>query len=280
MIQKEYDDEKKHIHVLSYGGGTQSTALLLMALEGKIEGVVPDYIIFSDTGWEPKPVNEWVAKVNTYIKEKYNREIIVASNGNIRDDIVAGVKEGKRHASVPFFTKDKTGLGSTGMTWRQCTGEYKIKPVNKQIRELLGYKKGQRVKEVIHTWKGISTDEIQRVKPSQLIWQVMEHPLVDLVDMDRDQCIEYVEATGLGTPPKSSCIGCPFHNNAMWLDMKKNDPESFADAVEIDELIRNHPKFNSQLFLHRKAIPLKDVEFHEQTDIDLFINECEGMCGV
>lgn len=36
MIKKEYDDDKKHIHVLSYGGGTQSTALLLMALKGEI----------------------------------------------------------------------------------------------------------------------------------------------------------------------------------------------------------------------------------------------------
>nr|WGD78961.1 phosphoadenosine phosphosulfate reductase family protein [Bacillus subtilis] len=52
MIKQHYDDGKKHIHVLSYGGGTQSTALLLMALKGEINGVIPDYIIFSDTGWE------------------------------------------------------------------------------------------------------------------------------------------------------------------------------------------------------------------------------------
>ncbi|WNV81644.1 hypothetical protein RUL31_10515 [Bacillus atrophaeus] len=47
MIKHQYDDGKKHIYVLSYGGGTQSTALLLMALKGEINGVIPDYIIFS-----------------------------------------------------------------------------------------------------------------------------------------------------------------------------------------------------------------------------------------
>lgn len=280
MIEKHYEDDKKHIHVLSYGGGTQSTALLLMALKGEVNGVIPDHIIFADTGWEPKSIYEWVRKVNNHIKEKYGKEIIFASNGSIREDIIAGVEEGKRHASVPFFTRDKTGLGDKGIAWRQCTTEYKVKPVNKMIRHLLGYEPRQRVKEVVHLWKGISTDEIQRVKPSQEKWQIAEHPLVDVLEVDRDECIKYVENEGLGTPAKSSCIGCPYHNNALWLDMKKNDPESWEDAVEIDKKIRNHPKFKHKLYLHRSCVPLDQVEFHEQTDIDLFISECEGMCGI
>lgn len=284
MIQKNYDDAKEHIHVLSYGGGTQSTALLLMALKGEVNGVIPDYIIFSDTGWEPKNVYEWLNKVNDHIKEKYGREIIITSNGNIREDIMNG-KNGKRFASIPFFTKDK--FGKKGMVRRQCTGEYKISPVQKKVRELLGYKKGQRVKEMVHMWKGISTDEIQRVKPARDIWITAEHPLVDILEMDREECIKWVEKELGATPPKSSCIGCPFHNNAMWLDMKKNDPESWADAVEVDEHIRTLPRFKDQAFLHRSCQPLKDVTFYEHTDIfnfiddeDGFTNECEGMCGL
>lgn len=278
MIKQSYDDDKKHIHVLSYGAGTQSTALLLMALKGEINGVIPDYIIFSDTGWEPKPVYDWLHKVNDHIKEKYDREIVFSDNGNIRDDIMNGAETGRRFASIPFFTKDK--YGNKGMVRRQCTNEYKITPVNKKIRELLGYVPRKRVREMVHIWKGISTDEIQRVKPSREIWQTAEHPLVDVVDMDRDQCIKYVEDEGLGTPPKSSCIGCPFHNNAMWIDMKVNDPESWEDAVEVDKKIRELPRFKNAAYLHRSCQPLDKVEFKEQTDIDEFINECEGMCGV
>lgn len=74
MIKQQYDDGKKHIHVLSYGGGTQSTALLLMALKGEINGVIPDYIIFSDTGWEPKHVYNWIEKINKHIKATYGRK--------------------------------------------------------------------------------------------------------------------------------------------------------------------------------------------------------------
>jgi hypothetical protein len=279
MIQQTYDDDKKHIHVLSYGGGTQSSALLLMALKGEINGVIPDYIIFSDTGWEPKHVYDWIEKMNNYIKKEFGKEILFTSKGNIRTDIIENAETGKRYASIPFFTLDKNG--KVGMVRRQCTGEYKINPVKKKIRSLLGYEPRQRVKEIVHVWKGISTDEIQRVKPIADKWQEAEHPLIDVAGMDRSACIRYVENEGLGTPAKSSCIGCPFHDAKAWKDMKMNDPESWNDAVEVDRKIRKLPRFENNAFLHRSCIPLEEVDFGEdQYEIDHFINECEGMCGI
>lgn len=280
MIKQQYDDGKEHIHVLSYGGGTQSTAMLLMALKGEINGVIPDYIIFSDTGWEPKSIYQWIEKVNKYIKEKFDREIIFTNGGNIREDMIQAVEHGDRFASLPFFVKNKDG--EMGMVRRQCTNEYKIQPINKKVRELLGYQPRQRVKEIVHMWKGISTDEIQRVKPSRVGWQVAEHPLVDVVNVDRSTCIAYVEREGLGTPAKSSCIGCPFHDDGIWRDMKLYDPESFEDAVYIDRLIKKLPKFKGEAYLHRSGKPLDEVDFQEdQMDFwDMFGNECEGMCGV
>ena len=280
MIKQDYDDEKKHIHVLSYGGGTQSTAMLLMALKGEINGVTPDYIIFSDTGWEPKSIYSWVDKVNNHIKEKYGKEIIFTNGGNIREDVINGYKNGTRVASMPLFTLDENG--EKGIIMRQCTNEYKIAPVKRKIKELLGYKKRESVKEIVHMWKGISTDEIQRVKPIKDKWIEAEHPLVDVVDVDRSACIAYVEREGLGTPAKSSCIGCPFHDDVTWREMKKEDPESFADAVKIDKIIRNTKGLKGQTFLHRSCKPLDEVDLQEdQMDIwDMFGNECEGMCGI
>ena len=281
MIKQQYDDGKKHIHVLSYGGGTQSTAMLIMALEGEINGVVPDYIIFSDTGWEPQNIYDWTEKVNNYIKEKYNREIIYTNGGNIRTDLIRAATEGTRVASLPFFTLDEDG--KKGMVMRQCTGNYKINPVKRKVRDLLGYKPGQRVKEVVHMWKGISTDEIQRVKPIADKWIEAEHPLVEIVNVDRSACIAYVERTGLGTPAKSSCIGCPFHDDQTWLELKRNDPKSFEDACYVDDLIRTMPKLKSKCFLHKSCKPLREVDLNEDQISffdDDFTNECEGFCGI
>lgn len=262
-----------------HSGGTQSTALLLMALNGEVNGVIPGYIIFSDTGWEPQYVYDWINKINDHIKKKYNKEIIFTNNGNIRKDILEGSETGKRFASIPFFTKDKNG--EIGMVRRQCTNEYKIVPVNRKIRELLGYKARERVKEIVHIWKGISTDEIQRVKPSGISWQVAEHPLVDVINVDRSACVAYVEREGLGTPAKSSCIGCPFHDYNMWREMKLHDKKSWEDAVLIDKKIRNLKRFKSNAYLHSSAKPLEEVNFNEdQMDINMFINDCEGFCGI
>lgn len=279
MIKQEYDDGKKHVHVLSFGGGTQSTALLLMALKGEINGVIPDYIIFSDTGWEPKSIYVWVDKVNQYIKKTFGKEIIFTNGGNIREDILNAAKNGERAASLPYFVKKANG--DHGMVMRQCTAEYKIQPVTRKIRELLGYTNRQKIKEVVHVWKGISTDEIQRVKPIQTPWQIAEHPLVEIANVDRSACIAYVEREGLGTPAKSSCIGCPFHDDVTWREMKLHDRESFDDAVEVDNQIRKMPKLKGEVYLHRSCKPLGEVDFQEnQMDIDFFINECEGYCGV
>ncbi|MCR6792052.1 hypothetical protein [Bacillus paranthracis] len=279
MIKPKYDDGKEHVHVLSFGGGTQSTALALYSLEHGINGVKPDYIIFSDTGWEPQSIYDWIDKVNAYIKERYGKEIIIVKNKNIRDDILRGADTGARFASMPFFTKAVDG--QKGMVMRQCTQEYKIQPVNQTIREVLGYKPRQKVKEMVHVWKGISIDEIQRVKPIQLGWQEAEHPLVDDLWWDRLKCIHYVESLGLGTPAKSSCIGCPFHDNNMWRDLKINDPEAFADAVYIDKKIRNLGRMDGECYLHRSCLPLDEIDFAvNQMDIFEMLAECEGMCGV
>ncbi len=280
LIKTHYDDGKKHLHVLSFGGGTQSIALTLMALEGKINGVIPDYIIFADTGNEPKAVMDQVNKVCEYVKGKYNREIIITSRGNIYDDILRATKTGERVSSLPFHTLDR-GKMLEAIGKRQCTNDYKIEVIKQKVRTLLGYKPRQHVKEIVHMWKGISTDEIQRVKPISDKWIEAEHPLVWDANIDRSACVAYVERELGFTPVKSACIICPFHDNEYWLSIKKGNPEEFEAACKLDDAIRNGLKYESELYLHRSRKPLRQVNLNEdQLTFDDFINECEGFCGI
>ena len=86
--------------------------------------------------------------------------------------------------------------------------------------------------------------------------------------------------------PKSACIGCPYHADSVWKEMKENDPVSFADAVNVDWAIRNMPQARGALrgeaFLHNLRIPLSEVEFSTdlQTETQRMEEECEGLCGV
>lgn len=266
------------MHIISLGAGVQSTTLLLMACHGEIRPK-PKFAIFADTGWEPPTVYrhlEWL-KIEA---AKYGISVITVSNGNIKRDLENAVYHGKRVASVPFYVANRDG--TVGMARRQCTSEYKIKPVQRKMRELLGYKPRKIIKEKVTLWLGISTDEIQRVKTNREKWIENRYPLIELC-MSRLDCLNWLEKKGYPRPPKSSCIGCPYHSDEMWLDMKQNDPESWEEAVEIDRLIKKLPRFEGEAYLHRSCLPLDEVNLGEdqlEFDFDGFANECEGMCGV
>jgi len=57
-----------------------------------------------------------------------------------------------------------------------------------------------------------------------------------------------------------------------------------AHAVEVDRTIRNGVRgIRGELFLHRSAVPLEEADLSTLADhgqVDLWFNECEGMCGV
>jgi len=188
--------------------------------------------------------------------------------------------KGGRFASPPFFTESK---GGGGMLMRQCTREYKIKPIERKVRELVGLKKGQRgPKEVaVRQWIGISMDERTRMKPSRVKW--IEHiwPLID-VQMHRHHCINWMREHGYREPSKSACYFCPYHDNATWQNMLDHDQDSWVQAVKMDELIRNGVRGTTEkLYLHQSMQPLTECDFDPARDqIDMFNNECEGICGI
>lgn len=125
------------------------------------------------------------------------------------------------------------------------------------------------------------------MKPSRLPSIRHRWPLIE-AGISRADCLLWMESKGYPRPPKSACTFCPYHDNAMWRDMKANDPESFADAVAIDEAIRpgmagpRRPQ-GEQWFVHRSAKPLAEVDFRSAEDagqLSMFGNECDGMCGI
>lgn len=268
------------IRVLSFGAGVQSSTLLRMAIAGDIEPV--QHAVFSDTGWEPKAVYEHMNKMRG-LAEDAGIEFHVVSNGNIRNDTL---NPQHRFASMPVHVVNREGKPAMGR--RQCTSEYKLKPLVAKQREIAGLKPKQRCKEHrITTLIGISLDEAHRMKDPMFPWIVNEYPLVDR-RMTRADCLAYHERANLERPPRSACIGCPYHSDAEWRHIRDTDPESWADAIFIDEQIRSNPAiaermFEGRAFLHAKRIPLAVVDLSTEEDrgqMSMFGNECEGMCGL
>ena len=262
-----------NIRIISLGAGVQSTVLALMAAKGELTPM-PDCAIFADTGYEPEGVYEHL----DWLEKQLPFPTYRVMQGNIKQDIEKGLNtHGTRFVAMPFFTKQG------GMGMRQCTNDYKIVPLKKKTRELLGLGYRERAKnQVSETWLGISWDEMQRMKESRDKYIYHRFPLIEK-QMRRHNCITWFEEHYSGRPlAKSACIACPFHDNTLWRDMKVNDPVSFADAVDFDKKIRNLPTFKQEQYVHRSCKPLDEVDFDNAEDKGQmsFLDECDGMCGV
>lgn len=243
---------------LSLGAGVQSTTVLMLAAEGRIGPL--DGAVFADTGWEPAAVYEHLNRLEREVAQPAEIPIHRVSVGNIRND---ALDPAHRFASMPLFVKNAGG--GDGMIRRQCTSEYKLKPIKRKVRELLGVPHPTPVPKgtVAEIWIGISVDEIGRAKDSDVKYMRNAFPLLDL-GWRRTDCERYLRRNGFGETPKSACIGCPFHGNRQWREMRDQHPEEFADAVDFDAAIRaGNARANEdgspllgEAFLHRSRLPL------------------------
>lgn len=265
------------IRVLNLGAGVQSSTLALMVAHGEVPMV--DAAIFADTGAEPASVYDYLAWLESILPFPVHR---VQKDDGLLENIKQSVSGG-RFAGAPFFTH---GEKETGRLRRQCTTEFKIEPIHRKVRELIGLSKGERAPRgniLAVQYIGISWDELQRMKPSRIAWIEHQWPLIDR-RMTRRDCLAWMAEHGYPLPSKSSCTFCPYHDNAMWRDIKMNDPKSWEQAVEVDEMIRDGVRGTTQkLYLHRSLKPLAEVDFRNAEDagqMSMFTEECDGMCGV
>ena len=266
------------LKVLSLGAGVQSTALALMIEKGEMDKV--DCAIFADTKGEPKLVYEHLDWLETQVSYPIYR----TSWRDLKEDMLDAAVGKYKFMAIPLFTKNM-GTGKKGLLRRQCTFDYKIKPVQQKVRQLLGYSKGQRVKKgtQVDMVMGISYDELQRMKENQLKHIENKYPLVDN-KIRRSDCLEWMAKNNYPRPPRSACTFCPYHSNAEWREIKKNK-EEWEEVIKIDEIIRHSSKRLSEfdeVFLHRSCVPIKDADLSDSDSSKQLslLDECEGMCGV
>ena len=142
---------------------------------------------------------------------------------------------------------------------------------------------GRAVNVCVNQLLGISMDEAHRMKPSRDIWIKNIYPLIDK-DLTRGHCLEWMESHGYPTPPRSACVYCPFHSDAEWHRIKTEMPKEFQFAVnfekELQKKVATDKRIKSKPYLHNSCKPLDEVHFDVNKSLDLYGNECEGMCGV
>jgi hypothetical protein len=262
-------DNQTTTRLLSLGAGVQSITLALLAVEGTLPGL--DGAIFADTGWEPARVYAQLDRIAAVLAGA-GVPLYRVSQGNLRAD---ALDPEHRFASVPYFVRNSDG--SRGMGRRQCTSEYKLAPISRKVRELLGAAPPQfrRVPRgrVAEQWIGFSVDEIGRVSDNnRVLYERKRYPLLEL-GMSRKDCQRFLSRRGWGETVRSACLGCPYNGNTRWRELRDNHPTEWADAVEFDKAIRKGGArarpLNGEAFLHRSCVPLDLAPIDRPTRAEL-----------
>ena len=250
------------MRVISLGWGTQSFTLAAMVALGELEMV--DAVIHSDTTHEASWTYAYAKKYTKWLKDKGIKVITVNPSSK-------KLKAFNEYGGifVPAYTTD--GI-SRGQLKRQCTGDWKIAPIRRWLQK-------NRNKESVEMWLGITLDEVQRMKPSNVKYIENKYPLIDM-RMSRHDCLLWLQKHGLDIPKRSACVFCPFHSKAEWREISKSKVD-WKQALEHDNAIRRIRPPND-LFVCNQRKPLDKCDFDSLEDkgqIPLWNDECMGYCG-
>lgn len=291
----------KKLHVLSWGGGTQSTALMIKFLQGEVldhknKPIKLDYIIFADTNNESQMTYKQVYDVKKYVKEKYNQDIQITKRNQeyLPDDTIikmiqSGEIESYRQSKyydllqghilnmqghvksvdmMPLYTRNNEGeVGKTSV--KACTTTFKIAQLKKELRKLEHVDRFTKTTYKIILYIGFSIDEVSRLKPSPDSYIENQFPLV-WMGMNKIDCINFVEKE-LGFIPRSSvCNMCYANDIDRVYEIYKEDKKGYQRLLDLDRALQcKHENYSldNDLFMFKfqadKNVRLANINIEE-----------------
>jgi hypothetical protein len=266
------------MHAISYGGGVQSTSLLVLAATGRIDFPLALMANTGDDSEHPATL-KYVREVAIPYAEANGIEIRLLDrhkrDGTVETLMGRLTREGSR--SLPIPVRMSNGAPGT----RSCTVDFKIKVLGKELKRL-----GATADEPATVAVGISLDEIHRVNNRKV--EPHERIVYPLLDHDpplrRGDCARIIRDAGLPVPPKSACYFCPFHRPSTWQDMRRDEPALFEQSADLEDLLnkRRASLGKDPVYLTRFNMPLRDAIADNAALLPLFAADdvgCDnGMC--
>lgn len=217
---------KKDLHVVSFSGGKDSTAMLLRMME---LGMQIDVVLYCDTWMEFPAMYRHVAKIKKIVAD-------------------AGIKfvELKNPQSYKYFmleyqpkrrksTQEKLNGNPKGYTWasgrcRWCTTKLKTELIR-------AYKKELKSKYNVVEYVGIAADEQYRLERESN--KRHRHPLVDW-GWDEKTCLRYCYAKGFDWEGlyelfhRVSCWCCPLQSLEELRKLRNKFPDLWEELKDMD----------------------------------------------
>lgn len=264
------------MRVFSFGGGVQSTAVLVLAAQGEIGY---DAFLFANVGEDSENPDtlRYVAEIARPYAEQHGlrfEELRRRRRNGTVETVLGRIRHRRRSLVIPV--RFDAGDGKRGRARRSCTANFKVELVARWLRD-----HGATPEAPATTGLGISTDEFHRARTdSGIAWQRLEYPLLDR-RLSRRDCHRIIADAGLPDPPKSSCWFCPFKAYGDWRRLKTERPDLFGRAVEIERLLdeRGANWDMRPVRLSNSTLPLDRLIAGDQLTLDDAMDSCEsGYC--
>jgi len=223
------------MNIFSYGGGVNSTALIIECYNRKIP---IDLIMFSDTGdhWGQGKDGE---KPHTY---KYVEMFSKWCTEHGLPEITIVRKAGNGETLEEELIRKKT-LPPVAFGFKTCSQKYKIQPQLKYANNYPPAKEIWKSGGKIERFIGYDADEPQRadaeIPKDQVKKYNNNYPLIDW-DMGRDECVEIIKKAGLCQPGKSACYYCPNSRISEIKQLSYLYPELAERAVNLENSAREN----------------------------------------
>lgn len=255
------------IRAFSFGGGVQSTAALVLAADGRIDFPLFLFANVGDDSENPATLR-YVREVAMPYAKSHKIALMELTKA---DTLRQRVMRSERSVPIPVRMSGSGAIGN-----RQCTQRFKIAPIAAELK-----RRGATVAVPAIVGLGISLDEFHRARSgSPIAHETIVYPLLDL-RMDRQDCQNVITRAGLAMPPKSSCYFCPFQTQRQWQTLRLNDPDSFAQAVEMETRINQHRAAMQRdpVWLSAALRPLAEA-ITDDGQLDMFDGGCDigGYC--
>lgn len=221
--------------IVAYGGGVDSTAMLVAM---KRRNIIPDLIMFADTGGEKPETYETVRGIDSWLRS-WGAPCVTWVKKTMTDRVSYSDLEGN--------CLDNETLPSLAFGRHSCSIKFKITPQDQFVRGVLrGPNKRNGWQPALEAWargqkpiKLIGYDhgpaDIRRGKriPSENDEYRFVYPLQHL-EWDRAACIKAIVEEGLEVPLKSACFFCPASKQwEMWA-LAGSSPDLFLRALKIE----------------------------------------------
>lgn len=236
--------------IVSFGGGVNSAAMLVGMRERRI---VPDAILFADTGGEKPETYAFVDLMNSvYLSEDWHcqfPQITTVRNDGMYSSLEAEMLQTRTLPPIVFGK-------------RSCSDKYKVRPQKKYAKSVYG--------DVPIRWAvGIDAGESHRAEGFENSW----FPLIEW-RWSRNLCIQALERAGLPIPVKSACFFCPSSKKREIRRLGSDHPELLQRAIEME---RNASKAHTVIGLGR-SWPWEDLIRAEESQFDMFAESPEIPC--